>query len=87
MPPKGKGTRAPKWSEAHRAQFRQLIKNKKINPQNSTPAYVDKIRERYFPDRPVPTFRNNYKSSVSEWRVGQAIAEANEARAAKGETF
>lgn len=80
MPPK---KRATKWGEAGKAHFRQLIKNKKINPKNTTTEYIDKIGQKYFPDRPKATFRNNYKASVSEWRVGQAIKEANEARAAK----
>lgn len=81
MPPKQQ--RAAKWNDGHKAVFRQHIKNKKINPKNQSTEYIDKIRAKYFPDRPVATFRNNYKASFSEWRIGQAINEANEARAAK----
>lgn len=81
MPPKPQ--RAEKWNKGHKALFHQHIKNKKINPKNITTPYIDKIRKKYFHDRPKASFRNNYKAFVSEWWVGQAIKEVNEARAAK----
>ena len=31
-----------------------------------------KIRKRFYPDRPYKTFRKNWNSSVAEYRVGQA---------------
>ena len=72
MPPK----RATKWGKAHKNRFRDLIQEKKINPNKSDRAYIDKINERYF-QRPATTFRNNYKTSIAEWRIGAAINEAN----------
>jgi hypothetical protein len=81
MPPKPK--RAAKWNEGHKALFRQHIKNKRINPKNTNTKYIDEIHKKYLPDCPKATFCNNYKASVSEWQVGQAIKEANKASAAK----
>jgi hypothetical protein len=80
--------RTPKWSVQHKEQFRNLVKNRKINPQRSDTAYIDKIGKKYFPERPTATFRNNYKSSAAEYRVGEAINRAAAASAAaRGEFF
>lgn len=81
MPPKQK--RTEKWGDKHKDRFRALIKQRKINPQNSDPTYIDKIREAYWPDRKPSTFNRNYKASVSEYRIGVALNEANEAREAR----
>ena len=80
--------RAEKWSIKHKEQFRNLVKNRKINPQRSDTAYIDRIGKKYFPERPTATFRNNYKSSAAEYRVGEAINRAAAASAAaQGEFF
>jgi hypothetical protein len=60
-----------------------LIAHSKINPKKLDNNYTEKVRAEYFEDRPVVTFRNNWKTSTAEWRVGEAIREANEARAEK----
>ena len=87
MPPKKAAAaprqRAEKWNESHKARFRQLIAHGKINPKKSDTKYIEKIRDEYFKDRPKITLRNNWKTSTAEWRVGEAIRQANEARAAK----
>lgn len=85
MPPKTTAKRAVKWNESHKARFRQLIQHGKINPKKSDLKYIEKVREKYFKDRPVVTFRNNWKTSTAEWRIGQAIEEANKARAERAE--
>ena len=49
MPPK---QRCAKWGKADKQKFRDLIDQKKINPQKLDPATVDKIGKRYWPERP-----------------------------------
>jgi hypothetical protein len=75
-----KQQRAVKWNASHKAKFRTLILQRKIDPKRSDTDYIDKIRAKHFADRPVLTFRNNYKSSVSEYKIGQALNAANKAR-------
>ena len=77
MPPK---KRTEKWSQDHKAKFRRLIQQRKINPTIVDPEYIDSIGEQYWPNRPQATFRNNYKASVREYKIGLALNEANEAR-------
>lgn len=86
MPPK---QRCAKWGKADKQKFRDLIDQKKINPQKLDPATIDKIGKRYWPERPQKTFRNNYKSSISKWKIGQALNAAAKAREkkTKGESF
>jgi hypothetical protein len=85
MPLKTTAKRAVKWNESHKARFRQLIHHGKINPKKSDLAYIEKVRAAYFKDRPVLTFRNNWKTSTAEWRIGQAIEAANKAKAERAE--
>ena len=75
-----KQQRAVKWNASHKAKFRTLILQRKIDPKRSDANYIDKIRAKHFADRPVLTFRINYISSVSEYKIGQALNEANKAR-------
>lgn len=77
MPPK---KRTEKWSQDHKAQFRRLIAQRKINPTRVDTEYIDSIGETYFPNRPKATFQNNFKASVREYKIGLALNKANEAR-------
>ena len=79
MPPK----RTEKWNDPHKDQFRALIIQRKINPQDSNPKYIEKIREKYWPERKEATFKTNSKNSVSEYKIGVALNEANKARHAR----
>ena len=65
-------SRTKKWSAELKAGFRQRILNKEINPERTDKAYIEKIRKRFYPDRPYETFRKNWNSSVAEYRVGQS---------------
>ena len=73
-------SRTKKWSAELKAGFRKRIQDKQINPERSDPQYIEKIRLRYYPDRPKETFRNNYKTSIAEWRTGKAIDEYNKGK-------
>lgn len=86
MPPK---PRCKKWCDADKVKFRNLIDQNKINPKKVDPDTIDKIGKRYWPERPQKTFRNNYKSSVQEYKIGLALNAAAEARKkkAKGKYF
>jgi hypothetical protein len=87
--------RAVKWNASHKAKFQTLILQQKIDPKRSDTKYIDGIRAKHFSDRPVLTIRNNYNSSVSEYKIGEALNKANKARqtresraaARKGENF
>ncbi len=50
---------AVKWNLAHKAKFRSLILQQKINPKRSDTKYIDKIRAKHFADRPVSTFQTH----------------------------
>lgn len=86
MPPK---PRTKKWCDADKAKFRKLIAQKKINPKKVDTDTIDRIGKRYWPERPKETFRNNYKKSVNEHKIGLALNAAAEARKKKeeGESF
>ena len=73
--------RCPKWSKELKSGFRDHIINNRINPQRSDKQYVESIRARYYPNRPYNTFRKNYNASIAEWRAGESIRAAAEARA------
>ena len=73
-------SRTKKWSAELKAGFRKRIEDKQINPACTDPAYIEKIRLRFYPDRPKETFRNNYKTSIAEWRTGKAIDEYNKGK-------
>jgi hypothetical protein len=45
--------RVEKWSAKHKAQFRKLVENEKINPKRSDTAYIDKICEKHFKEHPL----------------------------------
>lgn len=72
--------RCEKWGKVLKAGFRQHILEGNINPQRTDKAYVEHIRQRYYRNRPYNTFRKNYNASIAEWRSGEAIRDANEAR-------
>jgi len=65
------------WSEPHKARFRQLIKSKKIDPKNLNKDYIEKVRLKYWPERPYRTFVTNYKASAGQWHIGRQVDEYN----------
>ncbi len=69
--------RATKWGTEHKARFAELVRQKRINPSNDDPTYIEKIRKEFWSDRKSDTFKTNWKSTVGEFRVGNAINEHN----------
>lgn len=65
-------SRTKKWSTELKAGFRKRILNKQIDPDRTDKAYIEKIRQRYYSDRPYETFRKNWNTSIAEYRVGKA---------------
>ena len=78
------GGRARKWDASYRADFRRKIENGKINPNDSSKEYIEKIRSRFWPERSPKTFAGNWKTSIGEYRAGLVIAKANKAARANG---
>ena len=72
MPPK-----ADKWGKGHKADFLEKVRQRKINVNVDDPKYIKQIHEKYWPDRKPATFRNNWKATVAEYRIGQAINSRN----------
>jgi len=65
-------SRTKKWSTELKAGFCKCILNKQIDPDCTDTAYIEKIRQRYYSDRPYETFRKNWNTSIAEYRVGKA---------------
>ena len=70
-------SRTPKWGNALKAEFRQHIEQRRINPNKTDRDYILKIRDKYYPGRSDKTFIANYNSSVAEWRNGFYVNEYN----------
>ena len=72
--------RCPKWSADLKAGFRRHIEARRINPKRCDKEYIKTIHQLYYKDRPLKTFEKNYKTSIAEYRAGQAINAAHKAR-------
>ena len=70
-------SRTPKWGNALKAEFRQHIEQRRINPNRTDRDYILKIRDKFYPGRADKTFIANYNSSVAEWRNGFYVNEYN----------
>ena len=73
-----------RWGPELKAKFRKHIERREINPPRTDKEYIEWVRQKYFPDRPINTFRNNWKASTAEWRQGQAVDHWN---SVNGELF
>ena len=72
--------RCPKWGKTLKADFRNHIENRRINPESTDKAYILGIRDKYYKDRPDNTFLANWKASVAEWRAGFYVNEHNKSK-------
>eukprot|EP00956_Cyclotella_meneghiniana_P024430 scaffold49001_cov77-Cyclotella_meneghiniana.AAC.1 len=72
--------RCPKWGKTLKADFRNHIENRRINPESTDKAYILGIRDKYYKDRPDNTFLANWKASVAEWRAGFYVNEYNKSK-------
>jgi hypothetical protein len=46
--------------------------SKQIDLERTDKAYIEKIRQRYYSDRPYETFQKNWNTFVAEYHVGKA---------------
>lgn len=73
---------ATKWNDGDRAKFIELYNSNKINIENSDPAYIRSIRDKYWPGRSDRTFLSNWKTTVANiltqesWKGKRAKAAA-----------
>eukprot|EP00956_Cyclotella_meneghiniana_P036845 scaffold131244_cov66-Cyclotella_meneghiniana.AAC.1 len=73
-------SRCPKWGKTLKADFRNHIEARRINPESTDKAYILGIRDKYYKDRPDKTFLANWKASVAEWRAGFYVNEYNKSK-------
>lgn len=70
--------KATKWGEADRAKFRLLVNNKKIKWNQNDTAYLRQVRDKHWPGRRTPTFKNNWKNATAEFRTSALLNGARE---------
>ena len=72
--------RCPRWSAALKADFRNKIESRHINPKRTDRDYILKIRDKYYQGRPDNTFIANFNTSVAEWRADFYVNEYNKTK-------
>lgn len=78
--------RAPRWDDADTQKFKTLVHSKKISWKRNDTAYLRRVRDRYWPGRKTPTFRENWKVATASFRT-EELAKGARARAADAGEF
>jgi hypothetical protein len=42
-----------------------------MDPEHTNKAYIEKIRQNYYSDKPHKTFQKNWNTSVAEYHAGK----------------
>ena len=75
----GSQEKTKRWNKADHEKFRRLVQKGKIDIDNITPAFIDKIRTKHGWDiRTVHNFRANYKKCVNTLRVARDLKGARQ---------
>ena len=70
--------RTAKWSKQLKADFAEKVNNWLISiTRCNNTKYTDSIHERFYPNRPIETFRTNFRASAKEIKVGWKIDNYN----------
>ena len=76
--------RIKKWTKQLKADFATKVQNRLINIRYCNDnSYIDSVRERFYPDRPIDTFRANFRASAKEIEIGQKIDNYNRGKTVK----
>ena len=82
-----KEKRASRWSANDNRKFKVLVGERKINWKRNDTAYLRKVRDKHWPGRKTPTFRENWKVATAAFRTEELSNGARARVADAGEWF